>query len=59
LKNISNELPMGFGIALYQNERALSAFSALSDAEKKRVIEGTHQVESETDMKRYVDKIGR
>lgn len=50
---------MGFGMALMQNERAFRAFSAMNDAEKKRVIEGTHQVRSETEMKAYVDTLGK
>jgi hypothetical protein len=58
LDNILKELPMGFGMALMQNESAFAAFSALSDAEKKRVIEGTHRLRSKAEMKAYVDRLG-
>jgi len=59
LDHIFSELPMGFGMALMQNERAFRAFSAMSSDEQQRVLEGTHQVQSETEMKIYVDKLGR
>ncbi len=59
MNSILSELPMGFGMALMQDERAFRAFSAMNDAEQKRVIEGTRQVRSESEMKAYVDKLGR
>lgn len=57
LDNILSELPMGFGMALMQNERAFNVFSAMNDAEKSRVIEGTHRIRSENEMKAYVDRL--
>lgn len=53
------ELPLGFGMALAQNEAALERFAALSDAEKQAVIAGAHQVRSKPEMQQYVETIGR
>mgnify|MGYP001065040258 CR=1 FL=1 len=53
--DILKDLPMGFGMALAQNPEALEAFSDMSDAEKREVIDGTHSVRSKTEMRRYVD----
>ncbi|NCB51784.1 MAG: hypothetical protein EOM54_07890 [Clostridia bacterium] len=57
--DILRDAPLGLGMALAQNERALTAFSAMSDAGKKRVIEGAHNVNSKTEMQAYVDRLGR
>lgn len=49
-------MPMGLGMALAQNETAMKNFSALSDSEKQKIIDGTHFVESKSEMKQYVIK---
>ena len=33
------ELPLGFGMALAQNERAMAHFEAMTDAEKQAFLE--------------------
>lgn len=33
------ELPLGFGMALAQNEAAMHVFEAMTDAEKQAVLE--------------------
>jgi uncharacterized protein YdeI (YjbR/CyaY-like superfamily) len=45
------ELPMGFGMALAQNELAMQRFEALSEAEKQSVIQRTHSVTSKREMR--------
>lgn len=52
-----NELPIGFGIALAQNPQALKRFSDLGEAEKIRIIEGTHLIKSKEEMQKYVADI--
>ncbi|MCM1364386.1 MAG: hypothetical protein NC122_04065 [Faecalibacterium sp.] len=49
------ELPLGFGMALAQNERAMAKFESLSEQEKKAVIERTHSVTSKKEMRALVD----
>lgn len=51
------ELPLGFGMALMQNEGALLRFNELSDTEKKRLLERTHNVSSKAEMRALVDSI--
>ena len=50
-------LPLGFGMALAQNEAAMSRFATMSEEEKQSVIERTHQVRSRRDMQRLVDSL--
>lgn len=50
------EMPMGLGMALAQNEAAMTKFAALSESEKQKIIDGTHLVESKSEMKQYVIK---
>lgn len=51
------ELPLGFGMALAQNENAMQRFEALSDAEKQAIIERTHNVGSKREMQQLVDSL--
>lgn len=44
------ELPLGFGMALAQNEDAMHRFEMLSDSEKRAVIEKAHSVNSKSEM---------
>ena len=59
IKNLVNgpEIPMGFGMALAQNARALEAFPRLSDLEQQQIIDGTHEIESKQQMKNYVQQL--
>lgn len=52
-----NELPIGFGIALAQNPQAMKRFSALGEAEKIKIIKGTHLIKSKEEMRKYVADI--
>ena len=47
-------LPLGFAMALAQNEAALRAFGALPEAEKQTVIGKTHGVKSKREMQQLV-----
>lgn len=53
----NNEMPVGFGMALAMNPKAMEKFSALSQNEKQKIINGTHNVSSKAEMKQYVDNI--
>ena len=56
------ELPMGFGMALAQNETAMKQFESLSETEKQAVLERTNSVRSKSEMQMLVaslcDRIG-
>lgn len=53
------ELPLGFGMALAQNEAAMHAFEAMTEAEKTSVIRQTHSVSSKREMQQLVDNLTR
>ena len=48
------ELPLGFGMALAQNEQAMHAFEAMTEAQKRAIIEQTHTVTSRREMQQLV-----
>ena len=50
----SLELPLGFGMALAQNEQAMQVFEAMTDAQKRAVLEQTHTVTSRREMQQLV-----
>lgn len=51
------ELPLGFGMALAQNEAAMQRFEALAPQEKEAVIRQTHQVNSKREMHSLVKNL--
>lgn len=51
------ELPMGFGTALVQNEQAMKNFEALTEEEKRSVIEKTHRIRSKSEMRSFVNDL--
>lgn len=51
----SNEIPIGLGMALAENVQAMEYFSSLSDKDKRRIIEHTHDIKSKREMQEYVN----
>ena len=51
------ELPLGFGMALAQHPDAMARFSAMSEAEQKAFIDGTHAVRSKQEMQAYIEQL--
>ena len=49
------DMPMGLDIALAENKRAFNYFYSLSEAEQKRIIDGTHTINSRSEMQSYVE----
>lgn len=50
----SLELPLGFGMALAQDEAAMRSFEAMSEAEKSALLQRTHAVRSRSEMQQLV-----
>jgi hypothetical protein len=50
-------VPMGFGMALANNVSALNRFSSLSPQERRRIIDGAHNVRSKMEMQQYVNNL--
>lgn len=51
------DIPLGFGMAPAQNSEAMIRFSAMSEEQRRQIIEGTHSVRSKKEMQAYVDRI--
>ena len=51
-------LPLGLGMALAQNEAAMEAFAAMTEAEKQLLLQRAHQVRSKEEMRRLVSGLG-
>lgn len=52
------ELPLGFGMALAQNEAAMKQFESLTEVEKQAVLQRTHSVRSRAQMQKLVAELG-
>ncbi len=57
--SISSRLPIGFGLSLAADERAMAAFSGMSLAEKERTIEESKNQHSKKDMSNFVHRLGQ
>ncbi len=51
------EMPVGFAMALSMNPEAMQKFSALSEAQKQIVVDGTHSIKSREEMHQYVESL--
>lgn len=50
-------IPMGFGMALAQNSKAMDYFSSLPESQRKSIIDGTHNISSKQEMRAYVSNM--
>ena len=48
------ELPLGFGMALAQNESAMKKFESMTDSQKQAILQQTHSVKSKREMQQLV-----
>lgn len=53
-----DELPLGFGIALAQNDKALKKFGKLDERQRQRFLYEARHVRSKSEMQSIVDRIG-
>ncbi|MDD2979706.1 MAG: hypothetical protein PHN80_06995 [Hespellia sp.] len=52
------DLPIGFGLNLAANTKAMEAFCRMSDEEKERVVKESRNQHKREDMERFVDRLG-
>ncbi len=50
-------LPLGFGMALAMNERAMEAYAGLSESEKEQIIMKCRDAKSKDEMRTIVDSL--
>lgn len=53
-----DEVPLGFGMALAQNEKALETFAGLDERQKQRLLYDARHVRSKNEMQNLVNRIG-
>jgi len=53
------KVPLGFGMALSMNPNALNAYSAMTDEQKRAVLNKAHNARSEQEMHEIVNSIAR
>lgn len=58
-EEILKSVPLGLGMALAQNMRAMERFAALAEPERQRFIDGAHRISSRDQMQAYVAWLGR
>lgn len=51
------KVPIGFGMALGQNELALSVYASMAPAQKAAVLEKARRARSEGEMRQIVDTL--
>ena len=51
------DMPIGFGLSLAANAKAMETFSKMSDAEKTAFGEKSRQMQSRVDMENYVNSL--
>ena len=51
------EVPIGFGMALAQNEEAVNAYAMMTKEQKNAVLKKAHNARSETEMNQIVRDI--
>ena len=53
----SFEMPVGLGMALAMNPKAMEIFSSLTEQQKLEIVNGTHAIKSRKEMQQYVRNI--
>lgn len=51
------EVPIGFGMALAQNEEATNAYAMMTREQKNEILKKAHNARSETEMNQIVRDI--
>lgn len=52
------DMPIGFGLSLAADARAMEAFANMSDAEKGAAVEKSRQQHTRADMEQFVRSLG-
>ncbi len=52
------DMPIGFGLSLAANSKAMEAFSNMNDAMKTAAVEKSRQMHSRAEMEKYVNSLG-
>ncbi len=53
------DMPIGFGLSLAADAKAMEAFSNMSDTEKEAVVEKSRHMQSRADMEQFVSGLSK
>lgn len=56
---LGGDMPIGFGLSLAANARAMEAFANMSDAQKEATVEKSRQAHTKADMEKFVNSLGK
>ena len=51
------KVPIGFGMALAMNRRALNAYAAMTEDQKQAILNKAHNARSEREMRQIVNSM--
>ena len=54
----ADEIPLGFGMALAQNEQAMQNFAGMDARDRQRVLYDARHVRTKAEMKSLIERIG-
>ena len=57
-ESIRNDMPIGFGLSLAANTKAMSCFAGMSDEEKRAVIEASRNQHTKEEMEHFISRLG-
>ncbi|PWM44712.1 MAG: hypothetical protein DBX47_05465 [Clostridiales bacterium] len=57
MDNKHAEIPLGFGMALAQNEKAFNNFATLPESKRNEYIERSHTVKTKYEMQMLIEEI--
>lgn len=52
-----NKVPIGFGMALAMNQQAMNAYAAMSEDQKRAILNKAHNARSEREMHEIVNSM--
>lgn len=54
-----SQVPIGFGMALARNERAMTVYAGMTEAQKQAILAEAHGARSEAEMQALVSRISK
>ncbi len=57
-EGIRDDMPIGFGLSLAANTKAMNSFAGMNDKEKRAVIEASRNQHSKEEMERFISRLG-
>lgn len=55
----SQDIPMGFGMLLAQNQEAMVQFAAFSPMQQQAAMEGARTIRTKAEMQEYVNRLAK